>query len=84
MRQMRKGGGVPPAMAQSMGMPAGMGAGLLGAGAAPGFGAAPGLGAVLGFEVGEEAAGSGEAFLSDTNQAATYPWSPFGSCTWIH
>jgi signal recognition particle subunit SRP54 len=30
MRQMRKGGGVPPAMAQSMGMPAGMGAGISG------------------------------------------------------
>jgi signal recognition particle subunit SRP54 len=29
MRQMRKGGGMPPAMAQSMGMPAGMGAGQL-------------------------------------------------------
>jgi len=28
MRQMRKGGGMPPAMAQSMGMPAGMGAGI--------------------------------------------------------
>jgi signal recognition particle subunit SRP54 len=27
MRQMRNGGGMPPAMAQSMGMPAGMGAG---------------------------------------------------------
>ncbi len=30
MRQMRKGGGMPPAMAQSMGMPAGMGAGISG------------------------------------------------------
>jgi signal recognition particle subunit SRP54 len=28
MRQMRKSGGMPPAMAQSMGMPAGMGAGI--------------------------------------------------------
>ena len=28
MRQMRKGGGVPPAMAQGMGIPAGMGAGI--------------------------------------------------------
>jgi len=31
MRQMRNGGGMPPAMAQSMGMPAGMGAGPMGA-----------------------------------------------------
>ncbi len=30
MRQMRKGGGMPPAMAQSMGMPAGIGAGISG------------------------------------------------------
>ena len=30
MRQMRNGGGMPPAMAQSMGMPAGMGAGAMG------------------------------------------------------
>ena len=29
MRQMRKGGGMPPAMAQSMGMPPGMGAGQM-------------------------------------------------------
>jgi len=28
MRQMRKGGGMPPAMAQGMGIPAGMGAGI--------------------------------------------------------
>jgi len=28
MRQMRKGGGMPPAMAQSMGMPPGIGSGL--------------------------------------------------------
>jgi signal recognition particle subunit SRP54 len=29
MRQMRKGGGMPPAMAQSMGMPPGLGAGQM-------------------------------------------------------